>query len=91
MRRPLIVVGPPASLKSKVAQVLSERSGRRLVTADATTLQKQWMAHDAPVIEVSSEVWLDRALRVEVIDRCVVVAVVCSGSRDTQPLGPGSL
>jgi len=91
MGRPLIVVGPPASLKSKVAQVVSARSGRRLATADVTTLQKQWGAHDAPVIEVSSEVWLDRALRVEAMDRCIVIAVLCSGSRDTEPLGHGSL
>jgi shikimate kinase / 3-dehydroquinate synthase len=91
MRRPLIVVGPPASLKSKIAQVLSERSGRRLAKADTTTLVEQWSAQDAPVIEVSSEVWLDRALRLEAIDRCVVVAVVCAGGCDSQPLGHSSL
>jgi shikimate kinase/3-dehydroquinate synthase len=91
MRRPLIVVGPPSSLKSKVAHVLSERSGRRLAAADVNALREQWSAHDAPVIEVSSEVWLDRALRVEAMERCVVVAVVCSVSCDTQPLGHGSL
>jgi len=91
MRRPLIVVGLPASYKSKVAQRLSEESGRRLAIADMTTLQKEWSSGDAPVIEVSSEVWLDRALRVEAMDRCVVIAVGSSGCRDTHPLGDGSL
>lgn len=91
MRRPLIVVGPPASLKGKVAQVLSARSGRRLATADATTLLAEWSGHDAPVIEVSSEAWLDRALRVAAMDRCVVVAVVCVGSHAAQPVAPASL
>lgn len=90
MRRPLIVVGLPGSLKSVVAREVSKRSGRRLVAADETTLQREWAASDAPVIDLASEAWLDRAQRVAGIDRCVVVSLGSGGRCGTEPAAVAS-
>ncbi len=90
MRRPLLIVGLPASLKSELAREVAERSGRRLLVADLATLEKEWSALDAPVIELASDAWLDRGVRVAAIDRCVVVSVGTSfGLGGTLPTGIG--
>ena len=77
MMRPLLVVGPPRSGKSEVAQRLAECTGRSLLVADATNLEAH-LAHPvqpAPVIDVSSETWLNRGTRLLALDRCIVVSV----------------
>ena len=75
MRRPLVIVGPPASCKSDFARHLSDCTGRLVLNADATTLERYWATPEAPIIDLSGEAWLDRNLRVDAIDRCVVVSV----------------
>jgi len=77
MIRPLLVVGPPGSRKSEFAGLVARRVGCRLEEADATALEVLLAkgVSESTVVDVASEVWLDRLTRVRALDRSVVVSV----------------
>ncbi len=75
MIRPLLIVGPPGSAKSELAQRVAERAERPLKIADAQSLQACLMQREASVIEVSSEAWLTRETRVMALQHGVVVSL----------------
>ena len=77
MTRPLLVVGPPHSGKTELAESVARHTGCELLHADAANLDTQLAetARPAAVIEVDSDAWLDRRARVLALDRSVVVSV----------------
>lgn len=90
MRRPLVVVGPPTARGSEFAKYLSEQLGLPLVRSEPEALASHWAAEDPCIIDLCAEAWLDRDLRVDTMDRCVVVTVCDSSGHDgAEPRGFG--
>lgn len=77
MMRPLVVVGPPSSGKSELAQWVANRTRRPLELADGQRLEALLSEHSPapPVIDLSSVAWLERPTRILTLDRSVVVSV----------------
>jgi shikimate kinase/3-dehydroquinate synthase len=90
MMRPLLVVGPPYSGKTELAESVARHSGQVLLRADAANLESRLAetAGQAAVIEVDSDAWLDRRTRVLALDRSIVVSVRnIDGHDGTAPAG----
>ncbi len=77
MPRPLLVVGPPYSGKTELAESIARHTGQALLRADATNLESKLIEtmRQPAVIEVDSDAWLDRSTRVLALDRSIVVSV----------------
>jgi 3-dehydroquinate synthase len=90
MMRPLLVVGPPYSGKTEVAETVARYSAQVLLRADASNLESrlvetQWQA---AVIELDSDAWLERKTRIIALNRSIVVSVRnIDGHDGTAPAG----
>jgi shikimate kinase/3-dehydroquinate synthase len=84
MMRPLLVVGPPRPGKSELARSVAELTGRPLIDADTEGLEShlEMRVVQSPIINVKSDVWLNRTTRVMALDRSVVVSVYDSDGHD---------
>jgi shikimate kinase/3-dehydroquinate synthase len=80
MLRPLLIVGPPRAGKSSLARAVAQLTGRPRLRADAASLDAHLAGPPvpSPVIDVASEVWLDRGRRLRALERAVVASVVPS-------------
>lgn len=82
--RPLLLVGPPGSCRSKIAQLVAARIEGRVQTAGVDELGGliSRSMEERTVVDVASEAWLERATRVQALDAAVVVSVMGNGGRD---------